>query len=97
MSGQIQCRDSGRWGVQREFNRRVAELFQARGIQIANPQRTVYVESGGKGPGGKAADGAPGAGTPDAPDAPDTTDTPDTTGAAPPAEQRPGSAKPPTA
>ncbi|MEW6339483.1 MAG: mechanosensitive ion channel domain-containing protein [Pseudomonadota bacterium] len=43
LTGQIQCRDSGRWGVQREFNRRVADLFQARGIQIANPQRTVFV------------------------------------------------------
>jgi small-conductance mechanosensitive channel len=43
LTGQIQCRDSGRWGVQREFNRRVLDLFQARGIQIANPQRTVFV------------------------------------------------------
>jgi small-conductance mechanosensitive channel len=77
--------------VQREFNRRVAELFQARGIQIANPQRTVFVESAGKRAGGKADDGAPSAGTPDAPDSPDTT------GAAPPAEQRPGFEKPPTA
>jgi moderate conductance mechanosensitive channel len=41
LTGQIQCRDSGRWGVQREFNRRVAKLFQERGIAIANPQRTV--------------------------------------------------------
>jgi len=47
MSGQIQCRDSGRWGVQREFNRRVAQLFQERGIQIANPQRTVFVRGDG--------------------------------------------------
>jgi small-conductance mechanosensitive channel len=91
MSGQIQCRDSGRWGVQREFNRRVAELFQARGIQIANPQRTVFVESAGKRAGGKADDGAPSAGTPDAADAPDAK------GASAPAEQRPGSPKPPTA
>ncbi|MGA7780621.1 MAG: mechanosensitive ion channel domain-containing protein, partial [Paraburkholderia sp.] len=43
LSGQIQCRDSGRWGVQREFNRRVAQLFQERGIAIANPQRTVLI------------------------------------------------------
>ena len=43
LTGQIQCRDSGRWGVQREFNRRVAALFQERGIAIANPQRTVVV------------------------------------------------------
>ena len=50
MSGQIQCRDSGRWGVQREFNRRVAQLFQERGIQIANPQRTVFVRGDGQMP-----------------------------------------------
>lgn len=43
LTGQIQCRDSGRWGVQREFNRRVAALFQERDIAIANPQRTVLV------------------------------------------------------
>ena len=72
MSGQIQCRDSGRWGVQREFNRRVAELFQARGIQIANPQRTVFVQSGAGMPGGTTDDDA----TADAPDAPNVSDTP---------------------
>jgi moderate conductance mechanosensitive channel len=32
--------------VQREFNRRVAQLFQERGIAIANPQRTVLVHGG---------------------------------------------------
>ncbi|MGH8778254.1 mechanosensitive ion channel family protein [Paraburkholderia sp.] len=41
--GQIQCRDTARWGVQREFNRRIAEEFNARGIRIANPQRNVWV------------------------------------------------------
>lgn len=41
MSGQIQCKDSTRWGVQREFNRRIAETFRDRGIRIANPQRNV--------------------------------------------------------
>jgi small-conductance mechanosensitive channel len=91
MSGQIQCRDSGRWGVQREFNRRVAELFQARGIQIANPQRTVFVESGARTPAGKTDDGGPGAGTQDAPGA---TDTPATSA---PAAQQPNVAKPPAA
>ncbi|HEY2000257.1 mechanosensitive ion channel family protein [Paraburkholderia sp.] len=50
LTGQIQCRDSGRWGVQREFNRRVAELFQQRGIQIANPQRTVLIPGGAGAP-----------------------------------------------
>jgi moderate conductance mechanosensitive channel len=43
LSGQIQCRDTARWGVQREFNRRIAEQFEARGIRIANPQRNVWV------------------------------------------------------
>ncbi len=49
LTGQIQCRDSGRWGVQREFNRRVAQLFQERGIAIANPQRTVLIRGGNGG------------------------------------------------
>jgi small-conductance mechanosensitive channel len=77
--------------VQREFNRRVAELFQARGIQIANPQRTVFVESGARTPAGKTDDGGPGAGTQDAPGA---TDTPATSA---PAAQQPNVAKPPAA
>jgi small-conductance mechanosensitive channel len=39
LAGQIQCRDTARWGVQREFNRRILDQFSARGIAIANPQR----------------------------------------------------------
>ncbi|MEZ0604027.1 mechanosensitive ion channel family protein [Paraburkholderia sp. IW21] len=39
LAGQIQCRDSARWGVQREFNRRIVDQFSARGIEILNPQR----------------------------------------------------------
>ncbi|HEY2020012.1 mechanosensitive ion channel family protein [Paraburkholderia sp.] len=39
LAGQIQCRDTARWGVQREFNRRILERFSERGIEIANPQR----------------------------------------------------------
>jgi small-conductance mechanosensitive channel len=74
--------------VQREFNRRVAELFQARGIQIANPQRTVFVQGGGRRPAGKEDEGAPAAETPDAPDASGTPDAPAQ------AAQRSGSAKP---
>jgi small-conductance mechanosensitive channel len=31
--------------VQREFNRRILDLFRARGIEIANPQRSVMVPS----------------------------------------------------
>jgi small-conductance mechanosensitive channel len=34
--GQIECTDAGRWPVQREFNRRMRERFQAQGIAIAN-------------------------------------------------------------
>ena len=45
--GQIQCRDTARWSVQREFNRRVAAAFQASGIQIANPNRSLLVQMNG--------------------------------------------------
>jgi len=41
LAGQMQCRDSARWGVQREFNRRIVDQFSARGIVIANPQRNL--------------------------------------------------------
>ncbi|WP_233835695.1 mechanosensitive ion channel family protein [Paraburkholderia sp. ZP32-5] len=41
LAGQIQCRDTARWGVQREFNRRIFERFSERGIEIANPQRQL--------------------------------------------------------
>jgi small-conductance mechanosensitive channel len=41
LAGQIQCRDTARWGVQREFNRRILERFRERGIEIANPQRNL--------------------------------------------------------
>ncbi|KAA1013602.1 mechanosensitive ion channel [Paraburkholderia panacisoli] len=39
LAGQMQCRDTARWGVQREFNRRIVDQFRERGIGIANPQR----------------------------------------------------------
>lgn len=41
--GQLQCRDTARWPIQREFNRRIAETFAERGIVIANPLRNVLV------------------------------------------------------
>lgn len=41
LAGQIQCRDSARWGVQREFNRRILNRFSELGIAIANPQRNL--------------------------------------------------------
>ena len=51
LAGQIQCRDSARWPVQREFNRRILNEFTARGIEIANPQRNfVIVGNGENGP-----------------------------------------------
>jgi small-conductance mechanosensitive channel len=53
LSGQIECLDSARWGVQREFNRRILDLFRARGIEIANPQRSVLL------PGAPAPAGSP--------------------------------------
>jgi small-conductance mechanosensitive channel len=43
LAGQIQCRDSSRWPVQREFNRRIFDTFRAKGIEIANPQRSMLV------------------------------------------------------
>jgi small-conductance mechanosensitive channel len=43
LSGQMECLDNARWSVQREFNRRILDQFRARGIQIANPRRTVMV------------------------------------------------------
>jgi small-conductance mechanosensitive channel len=43
LAGQIQCRDSTRWPVQREFNRRILNEFTARGIEIANPQRNFVI------------------------------------------------------
>jgi small-conductance mechanosensitive channel len=46
--GQVQCRDSARWPIQREFNRRIADLFRERGIAIANPLRNVLVPPAGR-------------------------------------------------
>jgi moderate conductance mechanosensitive channel len=43
LAGQIQCRDSMRWPVQREFNRRILARFTAEGIDIANPLRNVMI------------------------------------------------------
>ncbi|KVL00431.1 mechanosensitive ion channel domain-containing protein [Burkholderia territorii] len=50
LAGQIQCKDSARWGVQREFNRRIAVLFGERGIRIANPQRSLVAYEDGSRP-----------------------------------------------
>ncbi|RKU03463.1 mechanosensitive ion channel protein [Burkholderia sp. Nafp2/4-1b] len=50
LAGQMQCKDSARWGVQREFNRRIAVMFRERRIRIANPQRSVVAYDGGSRP-----------------------------------------------
>jgi small-conductance mechanosensitive channel len=42
IAGQIVCTDSGRWAVQREFNRRMMIRFKETGIHIATPVTTVY-------------------------------------------------------
>ncbi|AFQ51238.1 mechanosensitive ion channel family protein [Burkholderia cepacia] len=50
LAGQMQCKDSSRWGVQREFNRRIAVMFRERGIRIANPQRSLVAYDKGAHP-----------------------------------------------
>jgi moderate conductance mechanosensitive channel len=41
--GQIRCTDSGRWPVQREFNRRMKRHFQECGIEIASAGQTILM------------------------------------------------------
>jgi small-conductance mechanosensitive channel len=41
--GQIECTVSGRWPVQREFNRRMKIRFQQLGLDIAYPAQTRFV------------------------------------------------------
>ena len=43
LAGQIECTDAGRWGVQREFNRRVKKRFAELGIPLANPATAVLL------------------------------------------------------
>jgi moderate conductance mechanosensitive channel len=42
--GQIRCTDSGRWPVQREFNRRMKRRFQERRIEIASAGQTILMQ-----------------------------------------------------
>jgi small-conductance mechanosensitive channel len=42
--GQIRCTDSGRWPVQREFNRRMKQRFQQHGIEIASSTQTILMQ-----------------------------------------------------
>ncbi|RQT06186.1 mechanosensitive ion channel domain-containing protein [Burkholderia contaminans] len=60
LAGQMQCTDSTRWSVQREFNRRIAETFHERGIRIANPQRSVVAYADGSRPVVEEANGSNG-------------------------------------
>ena len=41
IAGQVVCTDSGRWSVQREFNRRMKKRFEELGIEIYNPVRRM--------------------------------------------------------
>jgi len=43
ISGQIVCTDAGRWGVQREFNRRMKLCFDREGIKLATPRQTLSI------------------------------------------------------
>ncbi len=44
--GQVVCTDSGRWSVQREFNRRMKRRFQELGIEMSPPTQTIRIERG---------------------------------------------------
>ncbi|MEJ1978539.1 MAG: mechanosensitive ion channel domain-containing protein [Acetobacteraceae bacterium] len=44
ISGQIECTDSGRWGVQREFNRRMKRCLQENGVSLAVPVQAIMME-----------------------------------------------------
>ena len=55
--GQIRCTDSGRWPVQREFNRRMKRRFQECGIEIASTGQTILMQL--PAPADTASDAAP--------------------------------------
>lgn len=100
LAGQIQCRDSARWGVQREFNRRILDQFGERGIEIANPQRHLLTWDPESAP-AQIGSGDAGPDAADAADARETdvtpeNDTPAATGKgdAPVEDQLPVDAKP---
>jgi small-conductance mechanosensitive channel len=46
--GQMRCKDTGRWGVQREFNRRIKQRFEELGIAIALPAQAVVLSRPGR-------------------------------------------------
>jgi small-conductance mechanosensitive channel len=43
IAGQIVCTDAGRWGVQREFNRRMKLRFERAGVKLAIPQQGLRI------------------------------------------------------
>ncbi|WP_264811754.1 mechanosensitive ion channel domain-containing protein, partial [Gluconacetobacter johannae] len=43
LAGQVPCTDTARWGVQREFNRRLVQRFTHEGIRLARPVSTVQL------------------------------------------------------
>jgi small-conductance mechanosensitive channel len=43
LAGQMRCVDKGRWGVQREINRRILARFRELGIEIANPRASLLL------------------------------------------------------
>lgn len=51
IAGQIRCTDKGRWGVQRDMNRRILERFSALGIRIADPRASVLLTPASARPG----------------------------------------------
>jgi small-conductance mechanosensitive channel len=65
--GQIVCTDAGRWGVQREFNRRLKKRFEELDIRIANPTQTIVIDQPGviDGPGTEPASAAEGGSAPE--------------------------------
>ncbi|HTJ92000.1 MAG TPA: mechanosensitive ion channel domain-containing protein [Pararobbsia sp.] len=78
LAGQIQCRDTMRWPVQREVNKRILQAFTAAGIDIANPLRNVMMPArAGTLP------GAPATPDPVVADKPDATASPDKSSAPP--------------
>ena len=45
LAGQMRCVDKGRWGVQREINRRILERFRELGITIADPRERPLISA----------------------------------------------------
>lgn len=52
--GQVVCTDAARWDVQREFNRRMRNVFAERGIGLAQPVQTVQLLQPAETPDGAA-------------------------------------------